>query len=62
MEADENKGDRIFHEVVETSITLNKMAVAEVVEARWDMLHSDLHSAAYILNPRYLHTHDFSGT
>ena len=26
------------------------------------MLHSDLHSAAYILNPRYHHTHDFSGT
>ena len=27
------------------------------------MLHSDLHSAAYILNPRYHHTHDLdSGT
>ena len=23
-------------------------------------LHSNLHSAAYILNPRYHHTHDFS--
>ena len=36
--------------------------IKKAVEDRWDMLHSDLHSAAYILNPRYHHTHDFSGT
>jgi hypothetical protein len=36
--------------------------IMKAVEARWDMLHSDLQSAAYILNPRYRHTHDFSGS
>jgi hypothetical protein len=29
--------------------------IKKAVEDRWDMLHSDLHSAAYILNPRYHH-------
>jgi hypothetical protein len=36
--------------------------IKKAVEDRWDMLHSDLHSAAFIINPRYWHTHDFSGT
>jgi hypothetical protein len=29
---------------------------------RWDMLHSDLHSAACTLHSRYCRTHDVSGT
>jgi hypothetical protein len=32
------------------------------VEARWDMLHLDMHSAACILNSHYRRTQDFSGT
>ena len=32
-----------------------------MVESRWDMMHSELHAAAFILNPRYHDCHDFSG-
>jgi hypothetical protein len=46
------------------SLELNEQEhsiVRTAVENRWDMLHSELHSAAFILNPRYHTTHDFSG-
>jgi hypothetical protein len=46
------------------SLKLNEQEhsiVKTAVENRWDMLHSELHSAAFILNPRYHATHDFSG-
>lgn len=35
----------------------DRQAVTDAFRARWDMLHSDLHAAGYVLDPEY-QSHD----
>jgi hypothetical protein len=36
-------------------------AIKAAVQDRWDMMHSEIHAAAFVLNPRYHHCQSFTG-